>query len=50
MRRFLHSVFGDLEKTKKLIEHHYKMRFKNPNIFRHRDFSAPGIQHMLKVM
>ncbi|CAO1416038.1 unnamed protein product [Diamesa tonsa] len=50
VRRFLHSVCGDLEKAKRLIELHYKMRFKNPNIFRHRDFAAPGIQHMLKVI
>lgn len=50
MRRFLHSVYGHLEKAKKLIEHHYTIRFKNPNIFEQRDFSTPEIQHMLKVM
>lgn len=37
VKRYLHSVHGDLEKAKKLIEHSFQMRNNHPNIFFKRD-------------
>jgi len=37
VQRYLHSVHGDLDKAKKLIEHSFQMRNNHPNIFFKRD-------------
>lgn len=50
VRRFLFSVNEDVERAKKLIELNYTLRFKNPNIFSHRDPMDDGIQRAMKMM
>lgn len=49
LRRYLHSVHGDLEQTKKLIEHSYSLRHKYPNIFCNRDPIDADVQKVFLV-
>jgi hypothetical protein len=37
IRRYLHSLQGDVDQTKKLIDHSYALRYKYPHIFYDRD-------------
>lgn len=49
LRRYLHSVHGDLDQTKKLIEHSYSLRIKYPNIFCNRDPLDAEVQKIFLV-
>lgn len=50
VRRYLNCMNNDVDKTKKLIEHSYNMRFKYPNIFNDRDPIDDKIRNIYTVV
>jgi len=49
LKRFLYSMFGDLEGAKRLIEMNYTLRNKYPQIFLNRDSTDAEAQQLLQV-
>lgn len=47
--RYIHSVRGDIDKVKDLIELSYSMRNKNPNIFLKRDPTDAETQNVFRI-
>ncbi|CAO1410375.1 unnamed protein product [Diamesa serratosioi] len=49
VRRYLHSVYGNVDKAKKLIEHSYQLRNKSPNLFFNRDPLDAEMEKILQI-
>ena len=49
LKRFLYSMYGDLDGAKRLLELNYTMRNKYPQIFLQRDPMDESSQRLLQV-
>lgn len=49
IQRFIHSVYGNLDKVKKLIEVSFNMRNNYPHIFLKRDPLSPGTKQVFEI-
>lgn len=49
IQRFIHSVYGNLDKVKKLIEISFTMRNNYPNVFLKRDPLSPETKQVFEI-
>ncbi|XP_026741183.1 alpha-tocopherol transfer protein-like [Trichoplusia ni] len=49
-RRFLHSCYYDMDKTKSTVELFFRLRDTSPELINHRDPLSPPMQKVLKIV